>query len=130
MRFDSKWVTPLVSAALLACVSLPTPRVEDAPAPRDYFRQASMPKQSCDPPVEVVASPSQARLGYRELASISTRCYPGSPRVCELRLAERACALHADAVILTETSSDSTPLGASQQSEISMHGRAVRWVTK
>lgn len=130
MRVNNTWIAPLVSPTLLACLTLPTPRIEDASAPRDYYRQASLSEQSCDPPVEIVPSPSRARLAYREIASLSARCYPGSPRVCELRLAERACALKADAVILTEGTSDGTPPGGSQQSEISMYGRAVRWITQ
>jgi hypothetical protein len=118
----------VASGAALSCI--PTPRPEDAPAPRDYFRQATAPKRRCEPAVEVLRSPAEARGNYKELASLSASCYPGTPRLCEDRLAERACELKADAIILMAPTAGGTPPNTSGQSEISMSARAVRWSTE
>ncbi|HET9931038.1 MAG TPA: hypothetical protein VFQ35_10135 [Polyangiaceae bacterium] len=115
---------------LCGCVAvscLATPRPQDAPAPRDYFHQAKAPSSTCEPRVEVLRSAAEALRPYREVATLSASCYPGTPRLCEDRLAQRACELKADAVILMEPTSGGTPPGSSGQSEISMSGRAVRW---
>jgi hypothetical protein len=116
----------LISAGV-AVSCLATPRPEDASAPREFFHQAKRPRSSCEPAVEVVRSVAEANRPYREVATLSASCYPGTPRLCEDRLAERACELKADAVILMDPTSEGTPPGSSGQSEISMSGRAVRW---
>lgn len=117
----------LLSAGSVLFGCLATPRIEDAPAPRDYLRQSAGPKRSCDALVEVVRSAGEVRRPYREIATLSASCYPGMPKVCEDRLTERACELKADAVILMPSVAGGTPPGASTQSEVSMSGRAVVW---
>lgn len=108
---------------------LATPRPQDAPAPREYFRQTTEAPAQCDPPVEVLRSAAEANRPYREIATLSASCYPGTPRLCEDRLARRACERKADAIILMDSASGGTPPGSSGQSEISMSGRAVRWTS-
>jgi hypothetical protein len=124
-RLASRRALLLTTGVLsLACVG--TPRIEDAPAPRDYFR-AAQPARRCAHRVELLRSAAEVQRPYRELASISASCYPGTPTVCENRLTERACDLQADAVILLPSAAGGTPLGASTQSQVSSNGKAVVW---
>jgi hypothetical protein len=113
--------------ALGGCVSLPTPRAEDASAPSDYLASANTAAATCAPEVELLRSAAEVRRPFRQLADLSATCYPGAPRVCENRLLARACELRADALVLNEATSGGTPPGASSQSRISLSGRAVRW---
>lgn len=77
--------------------------------------------------MELVSAGTEAVRPYRELATLSANCYPGAPRVCEDQLKERACALHADAVILLGPEKGGSPPGASSRPQMAMSGRAVRW---
>jgi hypothetical protein len=77
--------------------------------------------------VELLRSAAETRRPYRELASLSATCSPGARELCERRLLDRACQLHASAVILAPETAGGTPLGASTLSHISLSGRAVRW---
>jgi hypothetical protein len=104
-----------------------TPHHEDVAAPGDAYQQALGPRPECEPMVELLRSPTLAQRPYRELASLSATCSPGSRELCERRLLDRACQLRASAVILTPDAGGGTPPGASTQSRISMSGRAVRW---
>jgi len=107
------------------CLVGATPRLEDASAPHDSYQQTRA--VTCDPPVELLRSESEARRPYREVASLSASCYPGAPKLCENRLLARACELQASAVILRPSAPGGTPVGASKQSQISVDARAVRW---
>jgi hypothetical protein len=75
----------------------------------------------------LLRSGSELIRPYQEVATVSATCYPGTPRLCEQRLTQRACELKADAVILVESTAGGTPAGSSTQSQIAMSGRAVRW---
>ena len=46
-------VVALGAIASAACASMSTPRIEDAPAPRDYLKTTAS-EVSCDPAVELV----------------------------------------------------------------------------
>jgi hypothetical protein len=122
----TRWSAAVAFAVGCSSMSL-TPRLQDSQAPRDYLAEAKPSKQSCDPPVELVRSPTDAQRPYREIASLSATCYPGAPTLCEQRLLQRACEHQADALILTESEPGGSPPGASGQSQISISGRAVRW---
>ncbi len=115
-----------LACSLPGCLAL-TPRNEDAAAPRDAYEQVTGPRPACNPLVELLRSPAEARRPYRELASLSATCSPGARELCERRLLERACELRASAVILSPETPGGTPLGASTLSRISVSGRAVRW---
>jgi hypothetical protein len=109
------------------CGAALTPRVQDAPAPRDFFTEVHEKETPCDH--EVVVFPPEASVAkpYKELASMSATCSPGAVDICERRLKERACALGADAVILVGSGPSPQPAGGSNQSIVSRSGRAVRW---
>lgn len=119
-------VAKLVSMALgfLACA---TPRIQDSLAPGQY-RTAARPHELCVPEVELVRSASGLNRPYREVASLSSVCYPGTPSVCERQLLDRACELRAHAVILTASQAGGTPPGGSVDSRIAQSAIAVRWV--
>lgn len=110
---------------LAGCGFAGTPRVEDALAPRDYFAQTQGPP-ACIPEVEVLTRLQVVRP-YRVIGSLSATCYPGAPKLCEQRLAARACVLHADALIVSDPEAGATPPGSSGQSLISVAARAVIW---
>lgn len=113
--------------AVTACAVMGLPRIEDSPAPREYYEQTTTAESTCSPPVELLRSASEVVRPYREVATLSATCYPGTPRLCEQRLKERACELKAEAIILMAPTPGGTPSGASTQSQVSLSGRAVRW---
>jgi len=122
----AQWLA--VAGCAVGCSSLSlTPRIQDSPAPHDYFAEAKPTKQACDPPVELVRSSADEHRPYHEIASLSASCYPGAPTLCEQRLLQNACEHQADALILSESEPGASPPGASGQSQISLSGRAVRW---
>lgn len=116
----------------VACAGAPvlTPRPEDASAPDDFFKAVNPRKSRCAPAVLVLRESEVGERKFHELSQISATCYPGAPSACRQTLSERACALKADALILSEApEGGATPVGASGQSAISVSGRAVKWVT-
>lgn len=123
------WVRYLVGLGVICsgCISVPTPRAEDASAPSDYFASSNVATTACPREVELLRSAAEVRRPFRQLADLSATCYPGAPRVCENRLLARACELEADALVLSEATPGGTPPGASSQSRVSISGRAVRW---
>ena len=109
-------------------LDVPLTSDREAPPPREYFELAKRPTApACDPPIQIVRDAAETGRPYRELATISASCYPGTPAVCEARLKERACELHADAIILLEAQKGGSPPGASHQPQIVSSARAVRW---
>jgi hypothetical protein len=118
----------LVGLSLTACSAMGVPRPQDSQAPHDFYAQLRPEGATCDREVAILPSSGASGRKYKELASISATCSPGS-QLCERRLKDRACELGADAVILTEPSSGPNPPGGSSQSLVSQSGRAVRWET-
>ena len=117
----------LIALALASCNFMPTPRIEDAPAPRDYYRLANPSDRKCSRDVPILDAGQSGGRPYRELKTISATCYPGTPGVCEQTLLERACELDADALLLVEPQALGSPAGASTLSSTSMTARALRW---
>jgi hypothetical protein len=116
-------------ALFFGCAGAPalTPRLEDAAAPRDFYHSLVPPKPSCARAVPVLEPAEVGGRAFHEVSSISATCSPGSPSVCQEQLSERACELHADALIMDEPASGGTPPGASAQSAIALSARAVVW---
>jgi hypothetical protein len=114
-------------AALLGTAGCLWLRPEDAPAHRDFYRQWTQREARCDHPVAVFPAQNTPGRPSRELASMSATCSPGAIELCERDLKERACALGADALLMTEAESGPNPAGGSRQSLISRSGRAIRW---
>jgi hypothetical protein len=117
----------LISLVLTGCNFMATPRIEDAPAPRDYYRLARPSERKCSRDVSILRADQVGGRPYQELRSLSATCYPGTPGVCEQTLLERACELEADALLVLEPQALGAPAGASTQSLSSMTARAVRW---
>jgi hypothetical protein len=117
----------LLVVVALSCAPALTPRPQDSSAPRDFYAQFSREKPACDREVAVLPAGSSTGRTYKEVASISATCSPGSIELCEERLKSRACELGADAVIETEPAPGATPSGASGQSLVSRGARAIRW---
>jgi len=99
---------------------------ENAHASRDFYEQWQNGPE-CARPIALFEAHAAPGRPSRQLADISTTCYPGSIELCERRLKERACALGADAVILTESQPGPNPAGGNRQFYVSRSGRAVRW---
>ena len=121
-------VSALVVSAL-GCAGGPalTPRLADAAAPHDFYRTLNPGGRKCQYDVPLLRAAEAGGRPYRKLSALSATCYPGAPSACEQTLTERACELHADAVILDDGTSGGTPPGASDQSAVSLSGRAVKW---
>jgi len=115
----------LISLAASACIT--TPRPEDLPATREFLSVDTYKEKECDRPLSVIPAGAQSGRPHRELANISVTCYPGSLWLCERRLKERACALGADAVLLTDAEPQPNPAGGSRLTQVSRSARAVRW---
>jgi hypothetical protein len=118
-----------LSALLSGCGATPalTPRLEDSSAPSDYVRGLLPHESKCHPEVPVLDADEVEGRAYDEISTISATCYPGAPGACKRTLADRACELKADAVILSEPVAGGSPPGASGQSQTSLSARAVRW---
>ena len=124
------WVSSsgaLIGLVLTSCNLMATPRIEDSPAPRDYYRLAKPAERKCGRDVPILSANQAGGRAYLELKTISATCYPGTPGVCEQTLLERACELEADALLLSEPQALGSPAGASSQSSTAMTARAVRW---
>jgi hypothetical protein len=119
----------LCAAAALSygCGATGTPRLQDAPAPRDFLAQVHDKEAPCDHEVVVFRPGAPIARPYKEVGSLSATCSPGAADICERRLRERACALGADGLVLLEPTAGPNPAGASNQSLISRDGRAIRW---
>ena len=123
----------MMVAVLLACVGCASIspslalRPEDASASRDFYRGLKPAERTCKRDVPLLSSAEVGGRPYREVSALSATCYPGAPAACERTLANRACELNADALILNESSAGGTPPGASSQSAVSMSARAVNW---
>ena len=115
-----------VFGVAIACSWAPTPRIQDAPAPRDYAREAWGDSRPCDHHVELLRTAPLDESNYVVVATLSSTCYPGAPGACEKSLLRRACELNADIVVMVETQAQGTPPGASGQSLSSMAARAMR----
>ena len=104
-----------------------TPRIEDAQAPRDFYAEINPSASTCDR--EVLVFPAGAAPGrpFKELASLSATCSPGSIALCERRMKDRACELGADAVVLVDTEPGPNPATPARQRLTSRSGRAIRW---
>ncbi|HMI86770.1 MAG TPA: hypothetical protein VK550_21905 [Polyangiaceae bacterium] len=104
-----------------------TPRLQDASAPRDFYKEVSEKEAACDRPVQLLPAGTLPGRRYRELASLSATCSPGSVELCDRRLKERACALGADAVLLGEGEPGASPAAIPMQSLVSRNARALKW---
>ena len=120
-----RMIALVASLAVSACIT--TPRPEDAQATREFLSVDTYREKECDHPVAMIPAGAPTGRPRRELANISATCYPGSLWLCERRLKERACALGADAVLLTDAEPGPNPAGGSRLSQVSQSGRAVRW---
>jgi hypothetical protein len=109
-----------------ACIA-GTPRLQDAPAPRDFFKQVSEKEAPCARPVKLLPAGALPGRPYREIASLSATCSPGSIELCERRLKERACTLGADALLLSEGEPGANPAALPMQSLVSRSARALQW---
>jgi len=114
-------------APTLAACGVATPRVQDAPAPTDFYKQATEKEKPCDRPIQVLPAGSSLGRPYREMASLSATCSPGSTELCERRLKERACEMGADALLLGETEPGPNPNNVPIQSLVSRNARALQW---
>src|SRR6478609_935023 len=112
---------------LAGCSVMATPRIEDAPAPSDYYRLAKPSERKCKRDVPILQANQAGGRPYEELKTLSATCYPGTPGVCEQTLLERACELEADALLVLEPQALGSPAGANTQSSTSMTARALRW---
>jgi len=117
----------VIGLALAGCNIMATPRIEDAPAPSDYYRLAKPSERKCKRDVPILHANQAGGRPYEELKSLSATCYPGTPGVCEQTLLERACELDADALLVIEPQPLGSPAGANTQSSTSMSARALRW---
>lgn len=120
----------LSSVCLIGCgTTTPalTPRLQDASAPRDYYRALHPSGSKCKRQVPVLRAEEVGGRAYHEISRLSASCYPGAPEACKQTLTNRACELEADALILIESSPGGSPPGASGQSSVSISARAVRW---
>ena len=117
----------VIGLLLAGCSVMATPRIEDAPAPTDYYRLAKPSERKCPRDVPILRANQAGGRPYEELKSLSATCYPGTPGVCEQTLLERACELGADALLMQEPQALGSPAGANTQSSTSMTARAVRW---
>jgi len=122
----SIWCT-VVGLGLAGCNFMATPRIEDAPAPSDYYRLAKPSERKCKRDVPILEANRAGGRPYEELKTLSATCYPGTPGVCEQTLLERACELGADALLVLEPQALGSPAGANTQSLTSMTARALRW---
>lgn len=107
-----------------------TPRLEDAAAPRDFYRSLNPDKPKCDPAPPILHQSEVGGRKYRELSALSATCSPGAPGACRRTLSDRACELKADALILDDVPEGPVPAGASGQSESSLSARAVTWTVE
>ncbi len=119
------FVALLTASALAGC--FPTPRAQDATGPREFFKQVSEKEKPCDRPVQVLPAGTAPGRRYRELANLSATCAPGSIELCERRLKERACALGADALLLTDAESGPNPAAVPIHSSLTRSARALQW---
>lgn len=119
--------TWFAAAVLSSCAVMGTPRIEDAQAPREFNRQLHPPPATCRREVKVLPPGTPVERPYTEIATLSVTCYPGALTVCDERLRESACEKGADAVIVTPSPDGGTPPGASTQSLVARHGRAIRY---
>jgi hypothetical protein len=117
----------LLLVSLVASACFTTPRPEDLPATQEFLSVDTYKEKECDRPLAVIPAGAQSGRPRRELANISVTCYPGALWLCERRLKERACALGADAVLLSDAEPGPHPAGGSRLSQVSRSGRAVRW---
>jgi len=115
-----------LTPALDGC-GVATPRAQDAPAPLDFYKEATEKEKPCDRPVKVLPAGSSLGRPYREIASLSATCSPGSTELCERRLKERACELGADALLLSDAEPGPNPNNVPIQSLVSRNARALRW---
>jgi len=117
----------LIGLMLAGCNYMATPHIEDAPAPKDYFRLAKPSKRQCPRDVPILQANQAGGRPYQELKTLSATCYPGTPGVCEQTLLERACEIDAEALLMVDPQALGSPAGASTQSQVSMTARALRW---
>ena len=99
-------------AAASGCGTLlgTTPRPQDSQAPRDFYAsQLHREKPTCDKQVAILPAGASIGRAYKEVASLSATCSPGSPDICEQSLKNRACELAADAVIMSDRSPGPRP---------------------
>jgi hypothetical protein len=116
-----------VAALALGCSSLlSSATLTDSAPPASVYVAEAKPAKPCHPPVELLSSSEAANRPYLEVASLSSTCYPGTPKLCERVLLQHACEHQADAVILVPAQPGATPAGAAP-AQMSMSGRAVRW---
>ena len=120
------WVLLQLTPTLAAC-GVATPRIQDAPAPLDFYKQASEKETPCDRPIQVLPAGSSLGRPHREIASLSASCSPGSTELCERHLKERACALGADALLLGDAEPGPNPNNVPIQSLVSRSARALKW---
>jgi hypothetical protein len=113
------------STALFGCFG--TPRAQDALTPREFYQQATEREAPCDRPIKVLPAGVLPGRPHREIATISATCAPGALELCERRLKERACALGADVLVLTEGESGPNPAATPLHSFVSRDARALRW---
>ena len=127
LRRSAVWFAGLVATSTLGGCFLGTRRPQDAQAPHDFYKQVSEKEVTCDRPVKVLPPGALPGRPHREVASLSATCSPGSIELCERRLRERACALGADALLLTESESGPNPAAAPMHTQVSRSARALVW---
>ena len=120
-------IAPFFLQLAMGSLCVGTPRMQDAPAPRDFYKEVSEKETPCDRPVSVVPAGSLPARPYREIANLSATCSPGSMDLCERRLKQRACELGADALLLEEAAGGPNPSAVPIQSLVSRNARALRW---
>ncbi|HET9957831.1 MAG TPA: hypothetical protein VFQ61_25210 [Polyangiaceae bacterium] len=119
----------MASSILAGCWESLTLRPEDAPAPRDYYREIVRKKSDCSTDVPLLRE-GEVNRPYEEVSRLSSTCYPGTPAVCERTLKERACQLSADALLVQRSVASGSPPGTSHESLMAMQARAVRWTAR
>lgn len=126
----SALLATVMSLLASGCMRMATPRIEDAAAPRDAYAQIKRGtgESECDKQISLWRSEAEVVRHFEQVATISSTCSPGAPSVCEQHLRKRACELEADAVLLGESNSGSSPWGGSSRSLVSLSGRAIRWL--
>jgi hypothetical protein len=82
---------------------------------------------ACDHTVELLDANTLPRLKYSVIASTMVRCDQRAIAYCRRQLAERACNLRGDAVIVDPPEARPVPTGTPRRDDVNLSGHVIKY---